>query len=62
MRPAQENQQRGQVPFESLEGIMSEEEIKSIVEEVLEQIEDDDIAENLDMTTRYAVDEESSGW
>jgi hypothetical protein len=41
---------------------MSEEEIKSIVEEVLEQIEDDDIADNLDMTTRYAVDEESSGW
>ncbi len=41
---------------------MNQEEIQSIVEEVLEQIEDDEIAENLDVTTRYMPDEESGGW
>jgi hypothetical protein len=42
---------------------MSQDELNSIVEEVLEQIEDEEIAENLDVTTRYMPDEEApSGW
>lgn len=40
---------------------MNQDEIRDIIEEVLEQIEDEDIAENLDVTTRYMVDEESGG-
>ncbi len=46
------------------EDVMSQDEIKEIIEEVMEQIEDEDIAENLDVTTRYMPDEESgpSGW
>jgi hypothetical protein len=42
---------------------MKQEEILSLVEEVMEQIEDEDIAENLDVTTRYMPEEEApSGW
>jgi hypothetical protein len=40
---------------------MNQDEIRDIIEEVLEQIEDEDIAENLDVTTRYMPDEESGG-
>jgi len=48
----------------NLEGIMKQEEILSLVEEVMEQLEDEDIAENLDVTTRYMPEEEapSSDW
>ena len=37
-------------------------ELESLVREVLERIEDEDIAQNLDATTRYMPDEESSFW
>ena len=41
---------------------MNQEELKEIMEEVMEQLQDEDIAENLDVTTRYMVDEEAGGW
>ena len=41
---------------------MTQEEIREIIEEVMEKLEDEDIAENLDVTTRYMPDEESGGW
>ena len=37
-------------------------EMETLVREVLERIEDEDIAENLDATTRYAVGEEDTGF
>ncbi len=39
---------------------MSQEELLSIVEEVMEQLDDEEIAENLDVTTRYMPDEEAA--
>jgi hypothetical protein len=36
-------------------------EVETLVREVLERIEDEDIAENLDATTEYAVGEEDLG-
>ena len=41
---------------------MSQDEIREIIEEVLERLEDEEIADNLDVTTRYMPGEESSGW
>jgi len=42
---------------------MDKDELKEIVEEVLERLEDEEIADNLDATTRYMPDEEApTGW